>query len=212
MLSRDSDWADDSTWVEAPPVSPAPRLTSLILAATCAVPSRGLLHVARDLRVDGALLLDGGGDRRGDLGNAADRAGDALDGADRILRRGLHPGDLRADLLGRLAGLGGERLDLEATTAKPRPASPARAASMVALRASRLVCSAIAVISLTTSPMLAGLGQLVRTSPYVAAWAYPGRWNFRARTRCVAPPSGARIGRSCAGEKRGRRVSAPPPP
>ena len=40
-----------------------------------------------------------------------------------------------------------------ATTANPRPASPARAASMVALSASRFVCSAIAVISLTTSPM-----------------------------------------------------------
>ncbi|MEZ5262248.1 MAG: hypothetical protein R2755_10850 [Acidimicrobiales bacterium] len=34
-----------------------------------------------------------------------------------------------------------------ATTANPRPASPARAASMVALRASRLVCSAMAVIT-----------------------------------------------------------------
>ena len=31
-----------------------------------------------------------------------------------------------------------------ATTAKPRPASPARAASMVALSASRLVCAAMA--------------------------------------------------------------------
>ncbi|MGY2932345.1 hypothetical protein ACVWZ6_001947 [Bradyrhizobium sp. GM6.1] len=31
----------------------------------------------------------------------------------------------------------------EATTAKPRPASPARAASMVALSASRLVCEAM---------------------------------------------------------------------
>ena len=41
----------------------------------------------------------------------------------------------------------------EATTAKPRPASPARAASIVALSASRLVCSAIARMSLTTSPM-----------------------------------------------------------
>ena len=41
----------------------------------------------------------------------------------------------------------------DATTAKPRPASPARAASIVALSASRLVCSAIAVISFTTSPM-----------------------------------------------------------
>ena len=44
-------------------------------------------------------------------------------------------------------------LTSEATTAKPRPASPARAASMVAFSASRLVCSAIAVISLTTSPI-----------------------------------------------------------
>ena len=41
----------------------------------------------------------------------------------------------------------------EATTAKPRPASPARAASMVALSASRLVWPAIAWISPTTSPM-----------------------------------------------------------
>ena len=40
-----------------------------------------------------------------------------------------------------------------ATTANPRPASPARAASIVALSASRLVCSAISVISRTTSPM-----------------------------------------------------------
>ena len=40
-----------------------------------------------------------------------------------------------------------------ATTAKPRPASPARAASMVALRASRLVCPATAAIIATTSPM-----------------------------------------------------------
>ena len=40
-----------------------------------------------------------------------------------------------------------------ATTAKPRPASPARAASMVAFSASRLVCAAIEWISLTTSPI-----------------------------------------------------------
>ena len=40
-----------------------------------------------------------------------------------------------------------------ATTAKPRPASPARAASIVALSARRLVCSAISVISRTTSPI-----------------------------------------------------------
>ncbi len=40
-----------------------------------------------------------------------------------------------------------------ATTAKPLPASPARAASMVALSASRLVCPAMARISLITSPI-----------------------------------------------------------
>ena len=41
----------------------------------------------------------------------------------------------------------------EATTAKPLPAAPARADSMVALSASRLVCSAIWRMSPTTSPM-----------------------------------------------------------
>jgi len=41
-----------------------------------------------------------------------------------------------------------------ATTAKPLPASPARAASMVALSASRLVWPAMSLISFTTSPIL----------------------------------------------------------
>src|SRR3954471_16598931 len=45
----------------------------------------------------------------------------------------------------------------EATTAKPRPASPARAASMVALSASRLVCDAIVWIRSTTTLMRLGL-------------------------------------------------------
>src|SRR5271165_4397943 len=42
-----------------------------------------------------------------------------------------------------------------ATTAKPFPASPARAASMVAFSASRLVCCAIEVITLITCPISA---------------------------------------------------------
>src|SRR6266566_2523586 len=41
----------------------------------------------------------------------------------------------------------------DATTAKPRPASPARAASMVAFNASRLVCPAMVLINSTTSPI-----------------------------------------------------------
>ena len=40
-----------------------------------------------------------------------------------------------------------------ATTAKPFPASPARAASMVAFRASRFVCCATDVMTLMTSPI-----------------------------------------------------------
>ncbi len=41
-----------------------------------------------------------------------------------------------------------------ATTAKPRPASPARAASMAAFRASRLVWSAMSEMTFITPPML----------------------------------------------------------
>ena len=44
-------------------------------------------------------------------------------------------------------------LTSDATTAKPRPASPARAASMVAFSASRLVWLAIAPIRRSTSPI-----------------------------------------------------------
>ncbi len=40
-----------------------------------------------------------------------------------------------------------------ATTAKPLPAAPARAASMVAFSASRLVCPAMVEMSPTTSPI-----------------------------------------------------------
>ena len=40
-------------------------------------------------------------------------------------------------------------LTSSATTAKPRPAEPARAASMAAFKASRLVCEAISSMVLT---------------------------------------------------------------
>src|SRR6266545_691105 len=56
-----------------------------------------------------------------------------------------------------------------ATTAKPLPASPARAASIVALSASRLVCSAIDVMTPTTSPILAELAPSRLTVPVVAS-------------------------------------------
>lgn len=52
-----------------------------------------------------------------------------------------------------LAVCSASALTSEATTAKPRPASPARAASIVAFSAKRLVCPAIVLISSTTSPI-----------------------------------------------------------
>ena len=64
-----------------------------------------------------------------------------------------------------------------ATTAKPLPASPARAASMVAFSASRLVCCAIEVMTLITCPISALLWpsllmvSLVASADFTAAVA-----------------------------------------
>ena len=55
-----------------------------------------------------------------------------------------------------------------ATTAKPRPASPARAASMAALRASRLVCEAMSVI--TPSDLLISPDRVLSTSMVREVW------------------------------------------
>ncbi len=60
-------------------------------------------------------------------------------------------------------------LTSDATTAKPRPAAPARAASMVALSASSEVCEAIASISLTTVPMRSAAAARLRTVRSVRA-------------------------------------------
>ena len=60
-----------------------------------------------------------------------------------------------------------------ATTAKPRPASPARTASIVALRASRLVCLAMAAIRLTTLPISAEEAFSPSTLLPAAAAAWP---------------------------------------
>jgi hypothetical protein len=56
-------------------------------------------------------------------------------------------------------------LTSEATTAKPRPASPARAASMVAFSASRLVWAAMVLIRPTTSP--------IRPADFASPWTVP---------------------------------------
>ena len=60
-------------------------------------------------------------------------------------------------------------LTSDATTAKPRPASPARAASIVALSARRFVCSAMVWISLTMSPIFCAVAASVFISPVACA-------------------------------------------
>jgi hypothetical protein len=84
-----------------------------------------------------------------------DGAADLLDRSYRLLGGALDTGDLLADLAGAFAVCSASAFTSEATTAKPRPASPARAASMVALSASRLVWPAMVLMSSTTSPMRA---------------------------------------------------------
>jgi hypothetical protein len=63
--------------------------------------------------------------------------------------------DLAGDLLGGPWVCTASALTSEATTAKPRPAAPARAASMVELSARSVVCLAICAIRLTTLPIAA---------------------------------------------------------
>ncbi|MNR01812.1 hypothetical protein D3C85_1176340 [compost metagenome] len=67
-----------------------------------------------------------------------------------------------------------------ATTAKPRPISPARAASIAALSASRLVCSAMARITVSTLSMVS-----VSSARRSTAWALfctsPTSWCSPAR-------------------------------
>ena len=66
-----------------------------------------------------------------------------------------------------------------ATTAKPRPASPARAASMVALSASRLVWAAMLVIRPTISPMLLAACARRFTSSAIRAASRSAAWKPR---------------------------------
>src|SRR4029077_4134205 len=111
------------------------------------------LHAARDLARGAALLLDRGRDGGRNFGHLLDHARDRGDFRDRALGRVLDGGDLLGDVVGRARGLIGSALTSEATTAKPLPASPARAASLVAFSASRLGCDAIAEMSPTTEPI-----------------------------------------------------------
>ena len=84
-----------------------------------------------------------------------------------------------------------------ATTAKPRPISPARAASMAALRASRLVCSAMPWITLTT-PLIFWLSSASFWIISAVSWTPWDNPAIDALTRLTACwPAPARRSASC---------------
>ena len=91
-----------------------------------------------------------------------------------------------------------------ATTAKPLPASPARAASIVAFRASRFVCSAMQVITFTTlpisaedSPSLATVAVVVSAAATALAATSLASAAFEAISRIEAPISSAPAATVC---------------
>ena len=80
-----------------------------------------------------------------------------LDDGDGLAGFALDRADQAGDLLGRALGLLGELADLLGDHGEPLPCSPARAASIAALSASRLVCSAIPVMVCTIAPICSDL-------------------------------------------------------
>jgi hypothetical protein len=101
------------------------------------------------------LLFHSGSDGRRNLRELFDGAADFLDGVDRLLRRGLDAADLLTDLTGRLRGLLSQCFDFRSHDRKTAAGLTGRAASMVAFKASRLVCPAMVLINSTTSPIRA---------------------------------------------------------
>ena len=151
------------------PSSPAASAVSAAAAAVCAASAVDVGDAARDAaravrglrdgpghRLHGRrLLLDGGGDRGLALVDLPDVRGDARQRlAARAVSSCIAATRRVMSSVARAVSCASS-LTSPATTAKPLPASPARAASMVALSASRLVCSAMPVMTRTTSPIFA---------------------------------------------------------
>src|SRR3954471_6474036 len=78
-----------------------------------------------------------------------------------------------------------------ATTAKPRPCSPARAASIAALSASRFVCSAMPVIVSTIAPMRSERAARSRMAPVTASELRDTSFMASVATRAAPAPSSA---------------------
>jgi hypothetical protein len=104
-------------------------------------------------------------------------------------------------------------LTSEATTAKPRPAAPARAASMVEFSANSVVCLAICAIRLTTLP-IAAEDSLRRSTLRLASRAAALAWSASLLASRTWAPILCRMGEFVGGLREGgrgrmRRAGAP---
>ena len=93
-------------------------------------------------RVDCILLFDRRRDAGSELLDLLHAADNIADGANGTLRRGLYCRDLGGDIIRRLRGLHGQRFDFGRDDGKSLTGALPRAASIVALRASKFVCRA----------------------------------------------------------------------
>src|SRR3984893_7147108 len=143
LLSLDSDFAAERTCDDADPVSLAPRCTSVMLALTCWVPCaacctlREISWVAAPCSSTAAAMVEEISD------NFSMVPLISLMALTDCCVAAWMPLTCRPISPVAFAVCSARALSSEATTAKPRPDSPARAASMVAFSARRLVCPAM---------------------------------------------------------------------
>ncbi len=150
---RDSSEAADRTCEAAAPVSSDACATPAMLPVTSLVPVEACATLRTISWVAAPCSSTAAAIEVATAADLADPPGDARDRRDRLAGRSLDLGDLPRDLVRGPGSLLGQRLHLGGDHREALTRSPARAASMVALRARRLVWPAMFEIRPTTSPM-----------------------------------------------------------
>jgi hypothetical protein len=106
------------------------------------------------------------------LTDALDRLPDGFERRHNISGDAVERSDFFGDLVGGLLRLIGRILDLGCRDGKSRPASPARADSIVALSANKLICPVMSPM-IWTMPLIASAAELSRFGCSSASSRYP---------------------------------------